>query len=174
MDASLKYASGKGFYLDLSLSYLDAEVTAAADSIFVEGGELGDAPTHSFSAVAAQDFEFPNGNLLTVTANLNHVDDFLQGTLNTAANMLGDMRTEPSYTIVNANVTYRFGTDSEYAFSLFGNNLTNEHYRHSRPVQNGNAVLGDVTPGNALSMVVTCTLSRATTRTYGASFTVDF
>ena len=174
MDGNLKYASDNGFYLDLGISLLETEVTDAEGSLFLEGAELGFAPSMSFTAIASQDFNLSNGHRLTITANVNHVEDFITATLTAGNSDIDKIQTQDSYTTVNANVTYRFGSELQYAASIFGNNLTDEHFCHSRGAQNGNATLRDGVPRGMLSGVFSCQVSRATIRTYGASFSYNF
>ena len=173
LDANVKYANDSGFYVDVGVAFMTSELTDATDSIFQEGFELGNVPEFSASLVAAQDFEMGD-NLLTVALNVNHKGDYQIATLALGENELVDMRTQPSYTILNLNATYRFGDDQQYSFQVFGNNLTDEHYCHQRGTQGGNTVLDQMMPGNALSGVITCTITRETERQYGIGFTVDF
>jgi len=107
-------------------------------------------------------------------ANVNHVEDFITATLTAGNSDIDKIQTQDSYTTVNANVTYRFGSELQYAASIFGNNLTDEHFCHSRGAQNGNATLRDGVPRGMLSGVFSCQVSRATIRTYGASFSYNF
>lgn len=174
LDGNLKYAGESGFYLDLGVSLLDSEVTDAVDSGFIEGIELGNTPGLSISAIAAQDFQFASGNVLTIAVNVNYVDDFVHATRIGGQSAVELLVTSPDYTILNLNATYRFGGDQQYAFSIFGNNLTDEHYCNQRTTQGGNALLNDALPPGTLSGVTGCDATRETARNYGASFTIDF
>ena len=174
LDGNLKYANDSGFYLDLGVSFLDSEVTDAEGSGFIEGVELGNTPGFSVSAIAAQDFEFASGNMLTIAANVNHVDDFVHATRITGQSNVEPLLTSPAYTLLNLNATYRFGGDQQYALSVFGNNLTDEHYCNQRTTQGGNTLLNDSLPGGTLSGVTGCDTTRETRLNYGVGFTVDF
>lgn len=179
LDVNLKYANASGFRADLGLNFLDTEVTDGAGSQFEKGVQLGNSPEFSLSLLAAQDFTFSNGSVLTLTGNVNHTGDNVKATLGAGSNLLTDVRTQPAYTLLNANLTYNFGNDNRYAVSIFGNNLTDEHFCGGIGVNNGNTILNDVDttarPGSlSLNLIATCGVTRASTRTYGASFAVNF
>ena len=77
--------------------------------------------------------------------------------------------------MLNANISYKFGEDLEYNLSLYGKNLTNEHFCGALLINDGNAILADSTnPGTAVHMNVLCRVTSASTRTYGVSFGVEF
>lgn len=173
-DANMKYANDAGFYLDLGVSLMDSEVTDATGSAFVEGASLGNTPDFSISAVAAYDFDFANGNLLTIAGNVNHVDDFVHATIVGAQDRMAPSITSPAYTIVSLNATYRFGVEQQYALSFKGNNLTDEHYCNSRSVQGGNTLLNNALPGGTLSGIIACGVTRETRRNFGVAFSMDF
>jgi iron complex outermembrane receptor protein len=173
LDANLKYANDSGFFLDIGLSLLDTEVTDVTDSPFVLGAELANSPPFSMSVLAAQDFELGNDNLLTISANVSHTDDTIKQTLVTAAIPTKELRTQPSYTLVNANATYRFGGEQQYSLSLFGKNLTEERYCGFLGVNEQGRVYQDGdTPG--FSFTATCRVDSGSTRTVGVGFNVDF
>ena len=179
-DGNLKFANDSGFYLDLGLSILDSEVTEAGDSNFVVGAELASTPGWSASAIASQEYELDNGNLLTISANMSHTDDQVKRTLVNGNSQIEDTLTVEAYTLLNANLTYRFGGDQQYGVSLFGSNLTDEHYCGMVEANEGNNIL-IATADNpafmgtrALNYNVFCRVDRGSTRTFGASFTVDF
>jgi iron complex outermembrane receptor protein len=173
LDANLKYANDSGFYLDLGLSLLDTEITDATDSPFAEGEELANSPPVSFFAVAAKDFELGSGNLLTLMANASFTDDTIKQTLVTAQLPTKALRTQPSYTLIDASATYRFGGDRQYSLALWGKNLTDERYCGFIGVNEGPRVYldGDV-PG--FSFTATCRVDTGSSRTYGVGFNVEF
>ena len=171
-DANLKYANDSGFYLDLGLSILDTEITDVTDSPFVEGAELANSPPFSLSILGSQDFEIGD-NVLTVSANVSHTDDTIKQTLVTAAIPTTDLRTQPSYTLVNANATYRFGREQQYSLSLFGKNLTEERYCGFIGVNEQGAVYQDGI-GTSFSYTATCRVDSGSVRTVGVGFNVDF
>jgi len=174
LDANVKFANETGFYLDVGLSLLDSEVTEAGTSIFEPGAEVANNPGVSFSVTASQEFELANGSLLSVMANVSHTDDAVKTTLVRAANLLEDTFTQPAYTVVNANVSYRFGGEQQYGFSIFGNNLTDEHYCGGIQINESNLLLADGVNPRGLSYNAICAVTRASTRTFGASLSVDF
>jgi iron complex outermembrane receptor protein len=80
------------------------------------------------------------------------------------------------YMLFNANATYRFGNEQQYAVSIFGNNLTDEHFCGGVEAPDGSLLLSSGGPAQAtaLHMNVTCRTSNASTRTYGVSFGYEF
>lgn len=171
-DGNVKYANDSGFFLDLGFSLLDSEITDAGDSLFSKGAELGNTPEYSFSIVAAQDFALKNGNEITLTVNVNHTAEHVKQTLVTSADLTTAVRSRPETTLLNANLNYRFGGEQQYALAIFGNNLTDEHYCGGMGVDSGNSVFEN--GFKSFHQNVTCRATRASTRTVGASFSVEF
>ena len=175
LDANIKYAGDSGFYLQAGISLLDAEVTEAGDSAFYAGAKLANAPEVSFNVLASQDFEMQNGNLLTVTGNISHTGDQVKVTSTSGDDQVVDQMSVDGYTLINGIVSYRFGAEQNYNFSVYGNNLTDEHYCGAVLINDGNSILGDsVSPGGSIHMNVLCRVTNASTRTYGVLFSVDF
>lgn len=175
LDVNVKYANDKGFYADLGLSLLDTEITDVGDStLFVEGTELPNSPKFSMSLVLAQEFELANDRLVTVAGNMSHTGEVIKGTL-TSGNILAEaLGTQEDYTLFNAFVSYEFGDDARYKASIFGNNLTNEHYCGQLANLSGNgATMNGISP-RALDSNVICRTDRGSTRTFGASLGVKF
>lgn len=172
-DANLKYANDSGFFLDVGLSILDTEVTDVTDSPFLEGAELANSPPFSMSLLAAQDFELSSGGVLSVSANISHTDDTIKQTLVTAAVPTKELRTQPAYTLLNANATYRFGAEQQYALSVFGKNLTEERYCGFIGVNEQGRVYQN-SSGPSFSYTATCRVDSGSTRTLGVGFNVDF
>lgn len=176
-DANVRYAGDNGFYLQAGVSLLDSEVTESGDSSFVEGAELASAPDLSLNLLASQDFQLENGNVLNLTANISHTGDQVKSTATNGNIDVVDQLTQEAYTLVNANLTYRFGEAGQYAFSVYGKNLTDEHYCGHILVNDGNSIL---TADNGMSAkkdtnaVVLCRVTNASTRTFGASISMDF
>ena len=171
-DANLRFANESGFYGQASISILDSEVTDGTDSEFIEGAPLAGAPELSLTALAAQEFEIGEG-LLTLMANVSYTDEQPSETLTTPLVPVEGAFTVDSYTLVNANVSYRFGAEEQYQIGVFGNNLTDEHFCHGvRASDNRNLS----TPGNMGRHHgnLTCMVSNASVRTYGVSFKVEF
>ncbi len=171
-DGSVKYASDNGLYIDLGVSLLDTEVTVVAGSQFVEGGELANSPEFSMAATVSQELTLSNGALLTLMGNISHTGDTLRNTIVSSSSETVAARTQPAYTLLNANVTYNFGDQQQYSVALFGNNLTDEHYCGFRGLNEGNTTYESGL--NGFSYAVSCRVDRGSTRTFGASFSYDF
>jgi len=171
-DANLKFANDSGFYAQLGLSYLDTEVTDAIDSEFIEGAPLASSPEWSFTALAAQDFQVGEG-ILTLMANLSFTDEQASETLTSGTQPVEGAFTVDSYTLVNANANYRFGSEEQYRVGLYANNLTDEHFCHGHRGSDG-ANLS--VPGNAGRHHgnLTCMVSNTSVRTFGVNFGMDF
>lgn len=174
-DANIRYGSDRGLYLQGGISVLDTEVTDATDSAFVAGAELGNAPELSFSLLASQEFDLKSGSLLTLTANLSHTGDQVKVTATSGNTLVVDQLSVDAYTLLGANMSYRFGQDQQYSLSLFGRNLTDEKFCGAVLINDGNTVLGDtINPATSIHMNALCRVTNASTRTYGASFSIDF
>jgi iron complex outermembrane receptor protein len=176
LDANIKYGNDTGFYLQAGISLLDTEVTDAGDSAnFFEGAELANSPDLSFNILASQEFELNNGNLITLTGNLAHTGEQAKVTATNGNNQVVDQLTTDSYTLLNANLSYRFGEDQKYNISAYGKNLTDEHFCGAVLLNDGNALLGNMTNARtAIHMNALCRVTSASTRTYGISFGADF
>jgi iron complex outermembrane receptor protein len=176
IDANIKYAGDSGLFLQAGISLLDTEVTDAGDSAnFFEGAELANSPGMSLMALASKEFEFKNGSLFTLTGNIAHTGDQVRATATNGNDQVVDQLTTPAYTLVNANLSYNFGEDLQYKFSVYGKNLTNERFCGAILVNDGNALLADTTDARtAIHMNVLCRVTSASTRTFGISFGVDF
>lgn len=175
-DANIKYGSDNGFYLQAGISLLDTEVTDAGDSAnFFTGAELANSPDFSFNLLASKDIELNSGNLVTLTANIAHTGEQVKVTATNGNNNVIEQLTTDAYTLLNANATYRFGEDHKYNLSIYGKNLTDEHFCGAVLINDGNAILGNATnPRFAIHMNALCRVTSASTRTYGVSFGMDF
>ena len=176
-DANVRYAGDSGLYLQAGVSILDTEVTESGDSSFAEGAELAMAPEVSFNLLASQNFQLESGNELNLTANIAHTGDQVKSTATNGNANVVDQLTQEAYTLVNANLTYRFGDAGQYAFSLYGRNLTDEQYCGHILVNDGNAILAGPNPASGkkdTNQSVLCRVTNASTRTFGASISVDF
>ena len=174
-DANIRYRGDSGLYVQAGISLLDSEVTKVGDSTFVAGAELANAPDLSFNLLGSQEFDLENGNLLTLTANVSHTGDQVKVTATNGNSLVVDQLSTDAYTLLNANVSYRFGKDLQYSLSAYGNNLTDEHYCGAVLINDGDAILGNTTnPGAHIHMNALCRVSNASTRTYGVSFGVEF
>jgi iron complex outermembrane receptor protein len=174
-DANIKYGSDNGFYLQAGVSLLDTEVTESGDSTFIEGAELASSPEISFNLLASQEYELESGGLLTFTANASHTGEQVKVTATTGNNQVVDQLSVDAYTLLNANLSYRFGDEQQYNLSVYGNNLTNEHFCGAVLINDGNAILGDSTNTRThMHMNALCRVTNASTRTYGISFGIEF
>ena len=175
-DANLKYGSDNGLYLQAGLSILDTEVTDAGDSVnFFAGAELANSPEFSFNLLASQEFELSSGGLLTLTANVAHTGEQVKVTATNGNNLVVDQLSVDAYTLLNANLSYRFGQKQQYNLSIYGKNLTDEHFCGAVLINDGNAILGDsVNARTSIHMNALCRVTNASTRTYGVSFGIDF
>ena len=174
-DANIAYGGGQGLFLQAGISLLDTEVTKAGDSAFVEGAKLGNSPDVSFNLLASQEFYLNNGSLLTLTANVSHTGDQVKVTATGGNSRVVDQLSTDAYTLLNANVSYRFGGEQQYNLSIYGSNLTDEHFCGAVLINDGNAILGNVTNARAhIHMNALCRVTNASTRTYGVSFSVEF
>lgn len=173
LDANIRYGND-GLFIQAGLSLLDAEVTDATDSSFVEGAELGNTPEISYNVLASKEWEVANG-LLTLTGNVSHTGDQVKVTATAGNSQVVEQLSVDAYTIVSGNLSYRFGADEQYNLSLFGRNLTDENFCGAVLINDGNAVLGPtINPATAVHMHALCRVTNASTRTYGISFNIDF
>ena len=176
LDANIKYGSDNGFYLQAGLSLLDTEVTDAGNSAnFFAGAELAHSPDVSFMLLGSQEFELDSGSLLTLTGNIAHTGERIGATPTNGNSQVVDQLSIDAYTLLNANISYRFGDEQQYNFSVYGKNLTDEHFCGAVLLNDGNALLGDTTNARtAIHMNALCRVTSASTRTYGVSFGFDF
>ena len=174
-DANIAYGGGQGLFIQAGISLLDTEVTEAGDSGFVEGAELGNSPDLSFNLLASQEFRLGNGSLLTLTANVSHTGDQVKVTATGGNSQVVDQLSVDAYTLLDANVSYRFGREQQYNLSIYGSNLTDEHFCGAVLINDGNAILGNATNARThIHMNALCRVTNTSTRTYGISFSVDF
>ena len=174
LDANIKYGNDSGLFLQAGLSLLDTEVTKVEGSDFLLGAELTASPEVSFNVLASQDFEFANGNYLTVTGNVSHTGDQVNLTVTNGDSQIVDQLTQDAYTVFSANASYRFGDDQQYKLSLYGKNLTDEHYCGRILINDNNNILRDSPSPGDFHQNVMCRVGNDSTRTYGVSFNIDF
>ena len=175
-DANIKYGGDTGFYLQAGISLLDTEVTDAGTSAnFFTGAELANSPSVSFNLLASQEFELGNGSLLTLTGNLAHTGEQVKVTATNGNNQVVDQLSVAAYTLLNANLSYRFGEEHQYNLSIYGKNLTDEHFCGAVLINDGNAILANTTNARgAIHLNALCRVTSASTRTYGVSIGIDF
>ncbi len=174
-DANIRYGGDRGLFLQAGISVLDSEVTDATDSAFVEGAELGNSPEFSYNLLASQEFNLEAGGLLTLTANVSHTGDQVKVTATNGNSQVVDQLSVDAYTLVGANVSYRFGQEEQYNLSVYGRNLTDENFCGAVLLNDGNALLGDtINARTHIHMNALCRVTNASTRTYGVSFGIDF
>lgn len=156
------WAPGDGWLVDLALGLLDTEVkkdslgdlTSGALSI-EEGRRLNNAPETTVNFGITKEFELANGGFLSARVDGRYTSEREFNLIDTPATRF--TTTDPSYTLLNAYVDYRFGDEQQYRLAAFGKNLTDELY-FNRFEDIGTSNLGY--PGNP--------------RTYGVTFGVDF
>ena len=157
------FAPGNGWYIDLSLGLLDTEITqdsvrdiTMGAVVIEEGRDLTNAPDTTFNFGVTKEFELTNGAVLTANVNGRYASDREFNLVDTA-----DVRaftTDPSFTLINGYVEYRFGADNQYRFSVWGKNLTDElYFNHIQEFGIGSTIGYASTP-----------------RQYGATFGIDF
>ena len=175
LDANIRYGGDNGFYLQAGISLLNTEVTEGGDSSFVEGTDLANSPDISFNVLAQQEFTLKNGNYLTLTANVSHTGDQVKVTPTVGNIDVVEQMTQEAFTLLSANVSYRFGPDQQYKLALYGNNLTNEEFCGGILINDGNNILSNTSNARTdISMSVLCRVTNESTRTYGVSFEFDF
>jgi len=125
--------------------------------------------------LGSQEFELDSGSLLTLTGNIAHTGERIGATPTNGNSQVVDQLSIDAYTLLNANISYRFGDEQQYNFSVYGKNLTDEHFCGGVLLNDGNALLGDTTNARtAIHMNALCRVTSASTRTYGVSFGFDF
>lgn len=174
VDGSVQFKSDGGFFLDVGFSLLSTEITDATGStIFFEGAEIGFSPSFSLNALAAQEF-YIGDNVLTLTANVTHKGRYASGTPTQGSRNLTNVGDQPAFTIVNANISYDFGSSQQFEIAAFANNLTNERFCNNIGTFEGNLALQNGISGGGLSYNTFCAVSRGSTRTFGGSLGVKF
>lgn len=174
-DANIRYGNDNGFYLQAGVSLLETEVTDAEDSNFVEGAELANSPDLSFNVLAQQEFTLRNGSFLTFTGNVAHTGDQVKVTATSGNSGVVDQMSVDAFTILSANISYRFGNENQFDVAVYGNNLTDENYCGGVLINDGDAILRDSTAAPTdIHMNALCRVSNESTRTYGVSFSYDF
>lgn len=174
LDGSLKYTNDSGLFLQAGISLIDSEVTEDGDSAFFEGAELASTPELSYSLLASQEFELEGGDLITLIANMSYTGEQKEETATKDNALVSDITTRDDYTIFNATAIYRFGAEQQYSMSVYGKNLTNEHYCGAITNNEGGSVINDGITPTSLHYNVFCRVSNASTRTFGASFSMNF
>lgn len=174
LDANVIYGGDSGLFLELGVSLLDSEITDAEGSSFIKGAELASAPDFSYSFTATQAFELDNGADLSFTANISHTSGHIKTTQTNSNSLISDSLSTDGFTLLNANATYRFGNDQQYAVSVFGKNLTDEKFCGNVSVNDGNQILTGIVGAGGLNHSLQCRVTGESVRSYGVSFSVDF
>ena len=113
--------------------------------------------------------------MLTLTGNIAHTGEQVKATATNGNNQVVDQLSVDAYTLLNANISYRFGQAQQYNLSLYGKNLSDENFCGGILVNDGNAILGNtVNARSAMHMNALCRVTSASIRTIGASISVDF
>ena len=162
VEADIIFAPGAGWTINLSLGVLSSEVTKASvnDTAYgvriQEGRNLTNAPELTANLSVTKDFEFDNGNLLTVNFTGRYADEREFNLVDTPESR--PFTTDPEYTLLDAWIEYRFGADNRFKFGAWGKNLTDElYFNHIQEFGIGNAIAFASNP-----------------RQYGISVGVDF
>jgi outer membrane receptor protein involved in Fe transport len=146
----------------------------------MDGTELSGAPQTSWTALVSQDIEVGEGTL-TLMANASYTGERHNETLLVGQDSFNRLKILEDYTIVNTSAVYRFGADEEYSIGAYVNNVTDEHFCGDSRADDGGANLADraAFPPNpaltfALQYAVSCSVTNASTRTYGVTFGYEF
>jgi len=158
-----QFAPGNGWYMDLGIGLLSTEVkedslselTGGAIAI-EEGRKLTNSPKLTINATLEKDWDFAGGSVLTAHIDGRYTAERTYNLVDTQATR--QFFTDPSYVLLNAFVSYRFGADNRYRLSAYGKNLTDETYSH---------LLQEFGIGNILVFA-------SDPRTYGVTFSVEF
>ena len=99
-------------------------------------------------------------------------DEQASETLTPAVQPVEEVFTVDGYTLLNANINYRFGAEEQYQVAIYGNNLTDEHFCNVFRASDTANVAAPGALGQHRSLV--CGVSNSSVRTYGLSFGVEF
>ena len=130
-DAQL--APGDGWFADLSIGLLDTEVkrdslgalTGGALSIR-QGRELTNSPNVTVTGSIAKEWALASGNIFRLHVDARYTGERNFDLLEIAVDPV--YVTDPSYVLVNALASYKFGPDQRFSVSAFGKNLNNATY----------------------------------------------
>ncbi len=158
-----QFIFGDGWFADLSVGMLETEVkedslgalTGGALSIEV-GRELTNSPKTTINATLEKDWTLDSGDTLTAHLDARYTDARNYNLIDTPETR--HIFTDPSYVLMNAFVTYRFGDGRNYKISAYVKNLTDETYNH---------LIQEFAIGNIL-------LFASDPRTYGVTFGYEF
>jgi len=113
-------------YLDVSLGYLDTEITQGPenDPQFTgppaEGNELPQSPDFSANVAIRRDWQLGNGAIIGIGADGRYSGSRVFD--------LTNERSDGSYYILNAQAFYEFGQEKAFRVTLWGKNITDELY----------------------------------------------
>ncbi|MEO1081712.1 MAG: TonB-dependent receptor [Pseudomonadota bacterium] len=121
----LNWQPTDGLRIDAGVAFLDTEITKSPDESQV-GNELIYAPDISGRLSATQEWILSQGSILGIAGEVRYTG---QRFFN-----LANQVQEDSYTVLNAQAFYEFGSDGQYRVSLWGKNLADEEYIDNRSI----------------------------------------
>ncbi len=161
-EAEVLFAPGNGWFVDLGLGLLRSEVKKDSLSEITggvlaieEGRSLNNAPETTVNFGITKEFTLANSNVLSARLDGRYTSSREFNLIDTPATRV--FTTDPSYTVLNAYIDYKFGPESQFRMSVWGKNLGDELY-FNRFEDIGTSNLG----------------YPADPRTYGLTFGIDF
>lgn len=117
-------SAGNGWFFDVSLGLMDTEIVEFIDDDGnnFAGNQLTNAPRVTANFRLSKDVELAGGNLLRFSADSRY-----------ASERQFDLSNDPlladdSYTLINAQASWHFGSNQQYRLTAWGKNLTDELY----------------------------------------------
>ncbi len=154
-DLEMKWVPAENWYISGGLTYLDSEVTDSGTLLtVVEGAQMPNTPKWSLAGLAQYDIPMGDNNL-RLQANIRWNDEQYSGT----AGNPEQLRESTLY--LNARASYYFGTEQQYEFALWAENITAEK------------ACGTDGTLDTLNYQFTC-VPNPGMAFYGATFVVDF
>ena len=119
-ELEVKWAPGDGWYIQGGLSLIDSEITDDGGLLSIANGSpLSHTPEISFTGLFAKDIPI-GANKLTLQTNFKFDDES-----NTSLDNDPESNLESTF-ILNARASYYFGSEQQYEFSLWADNITAE------------------------------------------------
>ncbi|MEM7282090.1 MAG: TonB-dependent receptor [Pseudomonadota bacterium] len=135
-EVELLWAPDDSLLISGGLGLLESEITDDGGLLGVNSGhELRNTPPLSITGSIRKDVEVGNGNLEWF-AKFRYQDEMVDNLSTFEAPINGvlltqdALHTHDSQFIVDARVTYVFGSEQQYSVALWGDNLTGEEYCH--------------------------------------------
>jgi iron complex outermembrane receptor protein len=124
-ELDFNWAPAETLRLDAGLAFLDSEVTKSPDESQV-GNELIYAPDVTGRLALTKEWAMSNGSLLGLNGEVRYIGQRYF--------YLSNEVEEDSYTVLNAQLFYEFGQDSQYRLIVWGKNLADEEYIDNRQI----------------------------------------